>query len=257
MEQVKNKLQLLSVLFAFLVCCQTAFAQNDIMLLRESRQYAGFQKLHCSGKMNVYISQDSAYECIIEADKDIIDDIKTEIQGNILIIYPDHKALRHAPEINIYIRMPIIDQLKLSGSGDFYVDRLEGSQLKVNLMGSGNIFIKEAYVGHMMVDLAGSGNIELYQKSKQTDAKIYGSGNLVIKGYAENADYLIAGSGKLLGKEFQTDYCGIKIMGSGDVYTEVRGNLDVDIFGSGNIYFKGNPEVEMNSIGTGKLYSFE
>lgn len=167
------------------------------------------------GKVYVY---KGSQKVVIEAQKNIIDNIKRNVSGGSWDIEFD-KKVRDFKDITIYITLPAVDELAVAGSGE--------------------IIGKDAFQG--------LGDLEM---------SIGGSGKIEFAGSAKDVEISIAGSGDVDASELSTQSCEVSIAGSGDCSVGVDEKLDVSIAGSGDVRYSGNPRVSSSIAGSGSVKSF-
>ena len=194
---------------------------------------ADFQSVSNSLDANIYITQGTDYRIEVVAQENIIDDLEFRISGSELRIKSDH-CLRSHDEIDIYITMPEIEALTVSGSGDIYAEDL----LKVS-----------------DVDLAvsGSGSIRANLEGNAVSSHISGSGDIYLEGATVTHDIRISGSGKVHAFDLLSERAEIRISGSGDAEVTVSESLKVNISGSGDVRYQGTPKLDVKTSGSGKV----
>jgi hypothetical protein len=261
-----------SVLAFFLVL--TAQAQN-----RETRNVGSFTKIAFRVPGKLYLKQGSPQKVEIEGDKEVLQKIETEVDGNKLVIEQEgNKWFNWGSEgdnIKIYITVPSIEALSVSGSGELVgQSRFTANNLDLNVSGSGELTIDVDATGKLDADVSGSGDIIVKGKCNSFDSDVSGSGKIELeatvagkanfeisgsgkihaKGSAQNVEAEISGSGKVLAANLETERCEIKITGSGDVEINVKNELDANISGSGTVSYKGNPsKVNSHASGSGSV----
>jgi len=220
-------------------------------VMTETRQLVPFTKVINEGEFNVIIVEDSITEAIVEAESNLIPYIRTIVNGNTLIIDTRENINSNLP-INIYIKTPEVNSIKLSGSGTITADSLVGDNVEIAISGSGNI---NASVNAGLVDIltSGSGDMWLNVVSQFTYAKISGSGNINVDGNTKDGDFNISGSGNIHSYDFVQNNSDANISGSGSMYVNVIDYLKVKISGSGSVYYLGNPSLDISITGSGSV----
>jgi len=197
-----------------------------------------FTGIELAGANDVIISQGTTQEVKATGHPNIIDRIKTNVSGNVWTFSLENGCYNNY-ELTIYITVPNINKIYITGSGDITV----------------NDFTNQ---GDLLVNISGSGDIDLnaFGSSENLSINISGSGTVV--GNADfsalkELDINISGSGDYNGFPIKTDECEISIPGSGNCNVYVRDILDVTISGSGSVYYKGNPTVTQSISGSGSV----
>ena len=201
----------------------------------ETRELNSFTGFVSEGAFDIVVIPDSEYSIEIEADENLIPYIRTRVSGGKLVIDTGtRRCLQSDTPMFLTIRMPVVNYMNLTGSGQITGDDLSAEDLRVEINGSGR------------VDLRGL-DVEFL------DALITGSGDFVFWGAANETDLDITGSGNIDAFHLESVNCIASISGSGNIYVNVQSRLDAYISGSGSIFFKGNPTVNINISGSGSV----
>ncbi|MFP4556944.1 MAG: head GIN domain-containing protein [Bacteroidales bacterium] len=207
---------------------------------KETRSVKGFSGISLSIAADVYLTQDNNHSLTIEADKEILDKIVTEVSGSTLLIKTERGTRLNSwgnSNIKIHVSMPDVETLSVTGSGDIKaVTPIKAKALSTKITGSGDILISDLTLKRLDASVTGSGDINLSGKVSAEDAsvKITGSGDVTVKG-VEFKDAMVS------------------ISGSGDAYIVAKENLEARILGSGDITYSGNPLVDTKISGSGSL----
>lgn len=267
---MKKNLLLLSLLF-LMITSVNLYAQ------RETRDVSGFTRVDFRIPGKLYIRQGSADKVEIEASKELLSRIQTELEGSKLLIHTRGKFNWRSEDddIKVYVTIKRLEGLNASGSGDVIGEsEFSTNDLSLNVSGSGSMKMEVEVSGALDADVSGSGNLMVKGTSKafdsnvsgsgrvnlemnvagKSDLKISGSGEIVAAGKSDEVDIAISGSGKVLGADLETNRCDIRISGSGNVEINVREELDSHITGSGSVSYKGNPaKINNNASGSGTV----
>ncbi len=246
---------------------------------RETRTVNSFTRISFRHSGKIYVKQGSPQKVELQGDKDILEKIETDVDGSRLVIgrkdtrwfgdWNDHD------DITVYITVPKIEGLSVSGSGDLMSEgKITGDDMNLNVSGSGSVVVELDLTGELEADVSGSGNIEVKGSCKSfesdvsgsgkvqlaaniredADFGVSGSGRIIAKGSAASVNTAISGSGKVLAADLETRSCKVKISGSGDVEINVQDDLDAVISGSGSVSYRGNPaRVNSHASGSGTV----
>jgi hypothetical protein len=224
-------------------------------LTTENRVISDFEGVEVEGSFIVYIDSSNETSILVEADENLLDEIRTQVRGNNLIIetYRD-RCLNSRNDITIYVTAPDIEEIKLLGSGRIYCDEFESSEMNVELTGSGSIFFDYINSNESDIDLIGSGTIRGTIDTYSANILIEGSGIVRLEGSAHHANMDLLGSGSIQAREFTTDIADVDLTGSGKVEVFATEFLEASVTGSGMIYYYGNPaEVIKHISGSGNI----
>jgi len=203
---------------------------------RETRDLSGFTGVNFGVAGTVIIEQGSTFSVILEGDRDDLEEIQTVIRGSSLNIRHDNGIWsRNTDKITVYITMPEIEGLSVSGSGKIIAEaEVKTDDLEMNVSGSGDIVLENL-------------------KAESVECGISGSGTIKLAGSTQDAELSISGSGRLKGHEFRTGTMDVSISGSGSCYAMVEDELEASVSGSGDVYYLGDPRIDARISGSGKV----
>ncbi len=169
----------------------------------------------------VHLRQGNKQKVEIKAQQNIIDLIDRDVRnGKWKVRLEKGTNLKRHDGIDVYITLPMIDELSVAGSGSI----------------TGETDFKN--IDDLEVSIAGSGEVTLNGSGEDLEVSIAGSGDVDLAG-------------------FKVDDCEVSIAGSGDCEINVSGSLQVSIAGSGDVKYKGDPDKVKSSIaGSGDVRSF-
>jgi hypothetical protein len=182
---------------------------------------------------DVYITQGPVFEVRVEGQANVIEELELDVRNRFWEIEFD-RCIRNMDGFRIYITMPDIRELRISGSGEIYGE---------------NVFITD----DLDLRISGSGNMDLALDADDINAFVIGSGDLRLEGLADDLVLRISGSGDLYGFDFECNSADIEIVSSGDAEVFVNSRLDVRISGSGDVFYKGNPSIDQRTSGSGRV----
>jgi hypothetical protein len=236
---MKRVFFLSALIFAVTVSAGFASNQSDV---KETRNVSGFTKVSFGVAGNLYINIGPEFKVVLEGEKKYIDDVITDVSGGKLVIKNENWKMnnwRMNEKINVYITMPELAGLGVSGSGKAEVkDAVKTSDLNLNVSGSGKIYISDITVSNLSCGISGSGDIILS-----------GSGS------CSKADISISGSGNYDGAPLKIGTAEIHISGSGNCSCNVTESLRASVSGSGNVTYEGSPKIDAHVSGSGKVRS--
>lgn len=201
----------------------------------ETRYFAEFDGFVSEGSFDILVISDSAYSVTVEADENLLRYIRTRVSGHRLIIDTGtRRCLRSDTPMLLTIRMPYVNCIELTGSGQITGDDFTAEVLRLKISGSGEIDMRGLDIGSL-------------------DALITGSGDMIFWGIADVTDFDITGSGRIDAYHLDADRCSASISGSGSMFVTVETLLRVIITGSGDVFYRGNCSVETTIEGSGSV----
>jgi len=232
------KRRLLISAFIVTVAIASGFSK-DMAIEKETRNVTGFIKVSFGISGDLYISIGSEFKVVLEGEKSLLNEIKTEVSGSKLVIKNENWHLHGNEKVTVYITMPELTGLGVSGSGKAEIkDAIKAEDLDFSVSGSGRILTADLDLGKLNVGISGSG-----------DVVVGGSGE------AKSADVSISGSGNYTGETLKIGNADFSISGSGSCKCNVTDNLEASVSGSGNITYIGSPKIDARVSGSGRVKS--
>ena len=208
--------------------------------IEEKRKLDNFSKVNFGIAGTLYINIGSEFKVVLEGEKNVLEDVITEVSDNRLVIKKDRNRDmgRTSEKITVYITMPELESLGVSGSGKAEIkDALKTKDLSLSVSGSGSVYSEDIEAETLNCTISGSGDIFLN------------------KGVVENAEIGISGSGNYSGESLEIGTADISISGSGNCTCNVKEDLNARVSGSGNVHYAGNPKIDARVSGSGKVRS--
>jgi len=259
-------------ILAFLLSAGFVTAQQ-----RETREVDNFTKISFGFPGKLYLKQGSPQKVELEGNRDVLEEIETEVDNGRLKIGREGKwsNWKNDDKITVYVTVPNIEAVSVSGSGDLIGEsKIRTNDLDLSVSGSGSMSLEAEARGDVQANVSGSGDMILKGHFESLESDVSGSGKVVLDAAIDNtADFGISGSGKIeargeadkvktnisgsgrvLAADLQTKRCEVRISGSGSVEINVAEELDANISGSGSVSYRGNPKkVNSHAAGSGKI----
>ena len=201
-------------------------------IVEETLNLSDFTGIDLKIAANVYITQDDFFEVVAKGEQNVINELELDVRNNTWDIEFDDCMKDY--ELDLYITMPKVEFLAISGSGEIRGETFFDPQ-------------------DITLRISGSGEMCLGLYSENVDAKITGSGDIELEGNCEQFDLKISGSGDVSAFKLETERADIEITGSGDASVHVLEFLKVKITGSGDGFYKGFPDLDVDISGSGKV----
>ncbi len=220
----------------FYTCAQKGI-QGEGPVVEKSVSVSPFSGIRNSLSASVHLSRGAQKDILMKGQANILDNIELSVKNGHLHI-KNKKNVRRSGKVEIYITMPSIDNLSVSGSGhirsqDHFAD------------------LKD-----LTLAISGSGDILVAVNARKVDAQISGSGNVSVSGRSQDLEVRVSGSGNVRADDLQVTHCNVSISGSGDVNVHVDKSLDVQIAGSGDVRYQGSVDkISSKIVGSGDVRS--
>ncbi len=236
------------LIISFLLSCEKTDPgdcfKSTGKIIMENRPAADISYISLENNVNLILTQDSTPEIIVEAGENLLKDIKTELQNNLLYIRNENRCnwvRSYDKEINVYVSVQSLDSIDYQGSGDIYC---------TNTIMSDSIILDVR---------AGSGSINLDIEVISSYLSLHtGTADVNMSGYSGVCFIYANDYGPFNCRKLITDYMYINNRGTNDCYITVKKELGATIEYMGNIYYYGNPPVVFSKIlGSGELIKME
>lgn len=233
---MKNK-NIFGLFIAILIFFGLALTACTSPYQTRSDDVSGFNRISIETFGEFIIEQGDEESLTIEAPRDYLRYITTEVKNETLIIStrrgfiggPVHQA-------TFTIMVKNLEDISLSGAGSIKAFSLETNSLNVNLTGAGSIEIDELTAERLEVNLASAGAI-------------------IIAGTVDKQDINLSGVGSYEGGDLKSKDAEIYLSGAGSAVVWAEDDLDVEITGVGSVSYFGNPDVYQNISGLGSINS--
>ncbi|MGQ7867937.1 head GIN domain-containing protein [Sunxiuqinia sp. sy24] len=233
------KTKLISLITIFSLCIGLTAKADE-----ETRELPSFSEISVKIPATVYVEHGEEQSVEVVAKSSTLEEIITEVKGRELIIRfaaKNYIFKSFTPgKIEVYITVPEINALSLSGSGKIINDGSIASRiLDLSVSGSGDILLDDLKANRVKATVSGSGNI-----------------NIAGDGVADDLAVNLSGSSNFKGINFESTDVMVKISGSGNADVFAVKNLNVRIAGSGNVIYQGNPLVDQGIVGSGTVKEY-
>ena len=225
---------------------------------RTTRDVKDFKSIDVMTSANVFVKQSTTFKVEVEAQKNIADVLETVVEeGTLKIKLKQGSWNLSFDKLNIYVEMPTVETLEISGSGDLKAETaLTGDNMTVDITGSGNINIEKGLTAKSLkIRIGGSGDIKIDSIAvNELSTKIAGSGGLIVTGKADKADYTVSGSGDIDAKKLKSKAVEAAVSGSGNISCNAEESIDAHASGSGDISYSGNATAVKTKVsGSGNI----
>jgi hypothetical protein len=205
-------------------------------VVSETRTVGTFLGVELAGDAQVVIAEGETPEVKVEAQRNILDVLKTDVHGETLRIGYDHVSVGSHERVKVYVTTPVLRDVSLPGSGSITSGATWRSEtFRANLSGSGKLDLRVTAVRDLHATLSGSGDIKL-------------------AGDAVGSSVTISGSGNVRAFDLQSQDTAVTISGSGSADVNATRSLLADITGSGSVRYRGSPKVMTHISGSGSVH---
>ena len=197
---------------------ESIYGNGDV--ISEERVIEDFSGLKVSSGIDVIMKQGNKISLLLEADENLHEAIKTEVNDNTLKIYTS-KRIRKARTLKVYLIYKDLNTIRVSSAGDVRGENtLRTEHLRINLSSAGDLKL-DLEADEVNCDISSSG-----------DARLSGSTNLL------DAD--LSSAGDLYAFELIAKECRVSCSSAGDARVHATEKLELRSSSAGSIYYKGD-----------------
>lgn len=139
----------------------------------ETRNVKGFTKIDAGGAVNVEVSVQKDFSVEVQADDNLLANIKTEVSGSTLKIYSEDR-ISPKTRISVKISMPSVEGLDISGASSANVSSVNANSIELKASGASKIKI-DGSAKELNADASGASTIDA-EGLKAEDADVEASG---------------------------------------------------------------------------------
>jgi len=212
---------------AFILISLASFAQSGVKgngnVIKITEQIPNFDKVIVKKAFNVYMTQGSSNEIIVEADENLHEFIEIIVKEGVLSI-SSSKNIRKAKQLNVYVQYQNFSALDVSGASDVEV---EGT-LKTN---------------KFSIDVSGASDVSINLDVNKLNVDISGASDLTIKGNAKEMNAEISGASDFIASSLEVEEAKVITSGASDASINVSKKLVYASSGSSDLNVQGAATV--------------
>lgn len=217
--------------------CIPEGVKGDGNVVKEKRDIGEFSSLKVSSAFTVYLVQGRTESLTVEADKNLMEHIKTVVKGDRLTISTSEKGISKYEELNIYLTFEELEMIDVSGA--------------VTIIGEGPMTFNE-----LILEGSGASEIKLELEAATLKADFSGASDIELIGSAKDVTFETSGASEIDAYDFVVEHCELDVSGASDARVHVTGNLEVEVSGAASVKYKGSPQVRSDVSGAGSLRSY-
>lgn len=145
----------------------------------ETRTVRDFTKVEAGGAINVDIIVQKDFSAEVQADDNLLANIKTEVSGDTLKIYSEDR-ISPKTRINVRITMPEIEGLEVSGASSGTISNVKADSIELKASGASKIKI-DGTAKELAADASGASTIDAENlKTEKADVEASGASNATV-----------------------------------------------------------------------------
>ena len=205
-------------------------------IVTENRNTGSFSGVSVGGAFEVEVNIGDITKVEVEADDNLIGDIKTSVSGDMLEISSGSLVNLKGRHYKVYVTTPVINTIKSTGAADI--------EVKGMLFNNTTLFLESS----------GASNIKATVDGVNTDIVSSGASEITLSGRTKKLSIEASGSSSIAAKKLQTPVADVSTSGSADTDVNVTESLKASASGASSINYFGNPsKVEKTESGSGSI----
>jgi len=207
--------------------------EGNGIVTKENHKIGNATSIDISGQFAVFLSQGKSSKLAIETDENLHEYIDVSAENNTIKVKTE-AYITEAEELNIYVTMPDVYNIDLSGA--------------VQLETEGKI-----KTDYLTIDASGATEMQLNVNVKRLNLEMSGASETILSGKAENVEIEASGACGIEAFKLNAKNMFIDISGAGKADVNAKKILDVEISGAGEIRYKGTPKITQDISGAGSI----
>ena len=201
-------------------------------------RFKDFDEVELISLFDFEIIQDDDFSVRLEGDEDDLDDVYLSQNGDELEIrYGKNKdwwkRRNRKDKIKVFIRMPELEYLKVTGACDGDVRDFDGSDISFVLEGASKVWA-DIDIKYFQADLAGASE-------------------LVLVGRGEDLEVELKGASELDAFNFTVDDADVRAIGASTAKVYVKNELEAEASGASKVRYRGAARVSSSSNGLSSI----
>jgi len=206
-------------------------------VVTETRAVSNFRAIEIEYPAQVLVKQGSQEFLKIEAEDNLLPNLKTQVRNGTLEIFYKRENGKHVnPTKTVKITIVVKDlaDVAFTSAGELTIEKLKTDNLDVSLSGAGNLELDDVQVKVLEVSLSGADS-------------------MTASGTADDLDMTISGFGDFNGADLHGKVARVNISGAGSATVWVDEELTAGISGAGSISYYGSASVTKQISGVGGI----
>ncbi|MGZ7047016.1 MAG: head GIN domain-containing protein [Methanobacterium sp.] len=203
-------------------------------VINQTRDVASFNQIDFNGAGELIITQGDKESVTVQADDNLMNNIKTSVNNNKLTISFDNNMPVPTQPVKIYVTVKDLNSINVTGTGLVKSDNLNVNGLTLTINGAGNSTLNNLNAQTLNITLSGAGTITT-------------SGNV------NEQNMQISGAGEYNAGNLTSKIATVTINGGGKSTVKVSDTLNAIINGAGQISYIGSPKVTQQISGVGNV----
>ena len=247
---------LIALSYSMLRATGTSIAAERREVAQDTRTVpTGIEVVELDGPIDLNLRYGATPSLQVSGEQRMLGNVEVDASDKVLRIGIRGMVLRHREPLVIELTLPVLNAIRIDGSGDSSINGFSGDEIEVQLNGSGSVRFNGRF-RNARVGLSGSGDLDVNGGAamERVETRLMGSGRITVVGTARELDASTTGSGHLDAEHLRADDVTVSQAGSGDSAVQARSKVKVSLSGSGDVEVYGNPaERSISRAGSGSV----
>ncbi|OKL40795.1 head GIN domain-containing protein [Pontibacter flavimaris] len=189
----------------------------------QNRSVSGIKGIDAGGGFVVELTQGSNEGVRLEAEENLLDNIKTEVRNGVLHIY-NEKGVSSTKGMKAFVTLKDLESISISGG------------VKV----IGNSSFKSP---SLKLEMSGGSNVKLTIVTEQIKGNLSGASKIELVGKTDELTMQLSGASKMEASELEARQVSVQASGASSVKVFAQEGLDINASGASAVYYKGSPSI--------------
>jgi hypothetical protein len=199
----------------------------------QDRDVSGFKGINVSGGFAVEVTQGNQESLRIEAEENLLGNIRTEVRGGVLHIY-NEDGVTSNKGMKAYITMRELNSVDISGG--------------VKVTGKSS-FRTDA----LKLDISGASKVTMDINTKKLDADMSGASKIELTGKADVLEMDMSGASKVEAADLQAKRVKVEASGASKIKVYATDELDINASGATVVHYKGSPSISAETSSAARI----
>ena len=199
----------------------------------QTRNVSDFKGINTSGGFYVEITQGDTESLKIEAEENLIDNIKTEVRNGVLHIYSD-KSISTSEGMKAYITVKELNEIDISGG----VQVVGKSAFKTNIL---------------KLDMSGASTVNMALNANKIIANMSGASKIELKGQVNDLKIAMSGASHAAVAELIAKDVNVTASGASKAKVHADKALHITASGASAVFYKGSPSISSDASAAARI----
>jgi hypothetical protein len=227
-----------SIAVIFLFSCNYFPGNNKLSgeIVSDQREVPDFEGIDVSSGIDVILSQGNSHRVVVKADKEVIDNIVTEVHGGILKIY-SNRSMWRISNITVEVTFVTLNHIKASAGSDIKSDEA----LNFN---------------DLTIDSSSGSDITLNLTARSLDISASSGSDAKFSGKTGSLSVQSSSGSDFNAYDLQSENVEVTTSSGSDVRITALKSIQVNASGGSDVYVQGNPQNQKVSTSGGSDVHF-